>query len=110
MDSILSYVPSMKLYIVNLFVSFTEREPVTGCNIGPITISGLMTTRSKPGLSDSMNFHAACSASFFEALYPRTASWVFVASSAVTYTLGQLYVIQRSPSNNVPTGFQSASV
>ena len=53
--------------------------------MGPITISGLMTVRSKAGLFSAMKVHAACSASFFPALYPRTASGDFVASSAVTY-------------------------
>ena len=78
-------VPFRKLKMVNLLVSFTDCGLGTGCSIGPMTMSGLMTVRSKTGLFSSMKFHAAISANFFDALYPRTASWRFIASSAVTY-------------------------
>lgn len=66
------------------------RELVTGCSIGPMTISWLITVRSKVVLLSSTNFHAACSAIFLDTLYPKTASWDFVASPSVTYSYTQL--------------------
>jgi hypothetical protein len=40
-------------------------------------------------LLSSRNFHAAFSASFFEALYPRTGLFDLIAESAVTWSVGQ---------------------
>lgn len=76
----------MKLIIANWFVSLMDLGPEIGCIIGPVMISGLMTTRSKVGESVFMNVHAADSALVFETLYPRTVSFLAMASSAVTCT------------------------
>jgi hypothetical protein len=50
-----------------------------------VSLSGLITVRSKSGFLAARKFHAACSPSFFEALYPRTGDCVLTTSSSVTW-------------------------
>ena len=77
----------MKLAIAKWFVSLIDLGPEIGCSMGPVIMSGLMTARSKQGDSDRMNSHAADSAVALETLYPRTVSFLAMASSAVTCTM-----------------------
>lgn len=53
--------------------------------MGPTMMSGFRTVRSKVGEWDSRNAHAACSASFLDALYARMTSWELMACSVVTW-------------------------
>lgn len=74
----------MKPPIANWFVALMDLGPEIGCIIGPVITPGLITTRSKEGDSFFMNSHAADSPRVLETLYPRTTSFLAIASSAVT--------------------------
>ena len=77
----------MKFATATWFVSLIDLGPEIGWIIGPVIMSGLMTTMSKDGLFDFMNSHAAASDRTLDTLYPRTGSFASMACSAVTYRL-----------------------